>query len=809
MNFRVDKILSLDLRLRSAIRFLIELTVVFGLYLTWLNSFEFQNNFPIIVHYINFFAWCILYQLLGLSKDRIRYSSLKSYLPLIYISSLSCFILSLEYFVFSGSIDIPRALFMFLLMSNSLLSIRIFARQFIRHYTQENKLNVLVYGTSDVAIDLVNAMSFSKRYKVHAFIADKPITPKKLAGLKVIQLNGVKKTADSKNCSLVILASNESHQEGHTNVLHKLEKMGLSYSYAPTMDKALDYEVQLKAVKPEEVLGRETSIDFDKTIESEILGKNVFVTGGGGSIGSELCRQLLRYSPANLIILEANEYALYNLEQELNKKISDAKLSTEILYYLGSITDEELLSNIFQCHDLNFVYHAAAYKHVPLVESNVISAVKNNIFGTRLLTYFSNLHKIEKFVLISTDKAVRPTNVMGATKRLAELIVQTFGKSSKTKFAIVRFGNVLGSSGSVIPKFKSQITSGGPVTVTHPEITRYFMSIPEAAHLVLHAGRLSDSGAVFLLDMGDPVKILDLAKSMIRQHGLQPVMEPLEQQTHRSDNKIQIKFSGLRPGEKLYEELLIDNVSEKTKHHKIFKSSEPSIETDILDGALSDLELLASEHNVEKILDLLKELPLGFTHKINSENIRKSERPEIAHETSMEHSTPHPQDGYDAYYSKHETNVLTRLVSTKIVSALLHKYFLLIRGMTLGVRVIVQNPANEILLVQHTYLSGWHLPGGGVDYGEAILDAARREVYEETGIYDLKFLEPQKLYFNSKVSGRDHIVIFNAQTKMQLKFRKNIEVSNARFFAPDQLPDDIDPSALEFMAYAHVQNENS
>ena len=413
-----------------------------------------------------------------------------------------------------------------------------------------------------------------------------------LTNLKVLDLcrftsdftSEVEEFARAHACKLVVLANNSLTPAHQTEVLLKLDKLGLSVSYAPTMDRAFDYEVQLKAVKPEEVLGRKSEIQLDDAVQAELENQTILVTGAGGSIGSEICRQILRYQPEKLVVIELSEFALYSLEQEISNLLAKTGLKTQIDYVLGSVNDAALLSRIFNERKIDIVYHAAAYKHVPIVEDNVIAGIKNNVFGTKCVAEFAHRFGAKKFVLVSTDKAVRPTNVMGASKRLAELVIQDLSKSSETIFKMVRFGNVLGSSGSVIPKFKSQINAGGPITVTHEEITRYFMSIPEAAHLVLNAGTFASGGDVFLLDMGDPVKITELAKSMVRQHGLQPISVSELAGRQKRDNEILIEFSGLRSGEKLYEELLVDGEAQDTPNPKVFKS---------YDGVLENLDLVS------------------------------------------------------------------------------------------------------------------------------------------------------------------------------------------------------------------------
>ena len=372
------------------------------------------------------------------------------------------------------------------------------------------------------------------------------------------------------------------------------------------------------------------------------------------------------------------------------------------------------MESCFKNSSIDVVYHTAAYKHVPMIEHNIIPGIENNIFGTHTLAKVSAKFGVEKFVLVSTDKAVRPTNIMGATKRFAELICQSLFDRYETKFCIVRFGNVLGSSGSVIPKFKAQIQQGGPVTVTHPEITRYFMSIPEASNLVLVAGAIADGGEVFLLDMGQPVKILDLAKSMIRQHGLFPTLSLADTDENLKDDTILIEFTGLRDGEKLFEELLIDAEAEATEHKRIFRANEHKLQPDELIGYLNTLESMIGDENIHQIKSFLQSVPIGYSPSTNCENQKKLISTDLLINDSNK---------TQAEISHHSMNLLSRNNSflSKFLSKTLHQYFWLTRGMTLGVRVAVFNERGKVLLVKHTYAAGWHFPGGGVDHHEVNL----------------------------------------------------------------------------------------
>ena len=790
---------DLDRQLRIYLRFIIESFAIAAVYTVCVTTSDVLGQLSIAAHVFNAVFWLLLYKILGLHKDRLRFSSIASYMPILKISLVSSLTLAIESWVFTGSSDIISLLLHLLLSLNILVGLRVLARQLIRREANKSRENILVYGTSDIAIDLVNAMAFGKKYNVVAFVSNKSRIISSLAGLPVIPLNNIEAFARVNLCKLVVLASDSLIPEHQTDLLLKLDKLGLSVSYAPTMDRAFDYEVQLKAVKPEEVLGRRSEIKLDDAVQFEVNNKTILVTGAGGSIGSEICRQILRYKPEKLVILELSEFALYNLEQEISDLLAKTGLKTKIDYNLGSVTDAAVLSRLFNEQKIDIVYHAAAYKHVPIVEDNVIAGITNNVFGTKCVAEFADRFGAGKFVLVSTDKAVRPTNVMGASKRLAELVVQELSKSSETIFTMVRFGNVLGSSGSVIPKFKSQINAGGPITVTHKEVTRYFMSIPEAAHLVLNAGTFASGGDVFLLDMGDPIKIVELAKSMVRQHGLQPVLASEISQREKRNDEITIEFSGLRPGEKLYEELLLDGMAEKTLNPKIFKSDDGILNEFDLKSALKSLEQNIIAGCSQALINLLQQLPLSY--RTNDAELSKPvvDRNEDQLKVSKR-ETQLAKKNYSYLVNQQERpSVLGRILSTRFGLAVLHRYFLLTRGMTLGVRVLVQNSKGDILLVKHTYVPGWHLPGGGIDHGEDAQQAAARELYEECGIKDLKDLRQSKIIYNSKVSKRDHVIVFNAASSENPKTSNNLEIKTAKFFSLEDLPTDVDDMCITLL----------
>jgi FlaA1/EpsC-like NDP-sugar epimerase len=356
----------------------------------------------------------------------------------------------------------------------------------------------------------------------------------------------------------------------------------------------------VRDIEIEDLLGRDPVAPDMNLLASCITGKAVLVTGAGGSIGSELCRQIIRLRPTRMLLLESSEYALYEIEQELQGIRRTLGVEAELMPFLGSVLDQQKCARMLQTFAVDTIYHAAAYKHVPLVEHNPIEGIRNNVFGTLAIARAAMDAKVSRFVLISTDKAVRPTNVMGCTKRMAELILLAFAREQKhTRFCMVRFGNVLGSSGSVVPLFHRQIMAGGPITVTHPEITRYFMTISEAAQLVLQAGGMSEGGDVFVLDMGEPVKIMDLAKRMVHLSGLEVKSDATP------DGAIEIRQIGLRPGEKLYEELLIGSNAQGTGHPLIMRAQEAEMPWPELLRILERLDEACKRFDYETVRELL------------------------------------------------------------------------------------------------------------------------------------------------------------------------------------------------------------
>jgi len=552
---------------------------------------------------------------MGLYRAVLRYVGSKALITIVKAVTITTLIL-LALVVMSQTHGVPRSVF-FSFWLLSLLFIagsRLFLRSYIHSYTKrkKNKQPVAIYGAGSSGAELAKAMQSGQEYEPVAFFDDNPEKQgTEIHGIKVCLLDELPKLVSKAGVSQVLLAMPAlSHRRKH-KILEKLETHQVHVRTLPGIADLISGKAKfldIREVDTRDVLGRDAIPPIPGLIEKCIRGKNVMVTGAGGSIGSELCRQIAEYGPSKLVLFEQSEFALYKLEKEL--EAYNANL--EIIAILGSVTHARRVETVLRSFAIHTVYHAAAYKHVPLVEQNPIEGLQNNVFGTWRTAEAAKAAGVETFVLISTDKAVRPTNIMGATKRLAELVLQGMAEESDTtRFTMVRFGNVLDSSGSVIPLFRDQIKNGGPVTVTHPEVTRYFMTIPEAAQLVLQAGALGEGGDVFVLEMGDPIKIDDLARSMIHLSGLEVCDDD------NLEGDIEIKYSGLRPGEKLYEELLIGNNVTGTEHPKIMRAAEEKLPWKQLLHYINEFETARNNFETKKIKLLLEEVVSGYTAEKN------------------------------------------------------------------------------------------------------------------------------------------------------------------------------------------------
>ena len=564
----------------------------------------------------------IIFVRFGLYRAVIRYLGFKALWAIVRAVSLYALVWGVIGFM--AAVDgIPRSVILinWVLSLMAIGGVRIFARTLLSGNSnfkwlmfnfelnsQSDKKQVLVYGAGDAGVQLVSALEHSSEYNPVGFVDDaQALQGNHIRGLDVYSIDAIEGVISKLKVDEVLIAMPSASRIKRLAIINQLEPYPVLVRMLPGVAELAEGKVSigdLREVSIKDLLGRE-SVEANKALLGKnITDKTVVVTGAGGSIGSELCRQIVFLKPKVLILYEMSELALYTIEKELS---NIGMHSLDIYPILGSVNNKTRLANVFKRFGVDTIYHAAAYKHVPMVEFNNTEGVDNNIFGTLNCAQVGIESGVETFVLISTDKAVRPTNTMGATKRSAELVLQALAaKQSATKFTMVRFGNVLGSSGSVIPLFKQQIKAGGPVTVTDENMIRYFMTIPEAVELVIQAGAMGLGGDVFVLDMGKPVRIDDLARKMIHLSGLE-----VKDESH-PDGDIEIKYTGLRPGEKLYEELLIgDNVSE-TDNPLIMRAEEELLTWDELSPILDELQNAIVKCDQAKLRELLIKIVPGF-----------------------------------------------------------------------------------------------------------------------------------------------------------------------------------------------------
>lgn len=544
-------------------------------------------------------------------KNIIRYEDGKDYLIYFVLCMISSIIVSIvrkmfNIFMAATRLTVLAGIFIALMMISYRIIIRyILVNDVVNRgisVKKDNQKNLLIIGAGNAAHEIIKTIHarMTENYNIIGIIDDnKKRLNYNVSGVKIIgNRNDIVRICKDNNVDLIFFSIANIDNENKKQILNICQQTKAKVRILPGMkeiirDKKL-FE-NLRDVEIEDILGRDPIKLDNNNIESLIKDKTILVTGGGGSIGSELCRQIMNYKPERLVMLDIYENSLYDIEVELKSKYPKAKINAII----ASIRDKKRLEEIFEKYNPYLVFHAAAHKHVPLMENSPLEAIKNNVFGTYNVVNTCDEFKVKKFILISTDKAVNPTNIMGATKRLCEMIVQAKNKASQTEFVAVRFGNVLGSNGSVVPLFKKQIADGGPVTVTHKEITRFFMTIPEAVELILQAITYANGGEIFVLDMGEPVKIYDLAVSLIKLSGYVP------------NEDIDIKITGLRPGEKLYEELLMGEEGlQKTAHDKIFVAEPLDITIEDIKEKLEKLNILLKKENanLDDAKDTIKEI---------------------------------------------------------------------------------------------------------------------------------------------------------------------------------------------------------
>ncbi|HEB27317.1 MAG TPA: polysaccharide biosynthesis protein [Porticoccus sp.] len=554
---------------------------------------------------------------LGLYRAILRYMSVQAINSIMIGIGISGAALAASSFLIHS--PIPRSVpFIYMFIALFLVgSPRILMRNILmlthqeRHGTREP---VIIYGAGYSGHQLVQSLQKTS-YKPVAFVDDNPkLKGSLVAGLLVHRPKKMMQLARENSAHKVLLALGSASLSERAEVIRQLEPLALTVQTIPDLTDILTGKARIEDIRDVEIddlLGRDPVKSDPELLHACITDKVVMVTGAGGSIGSELCRQILQQKPSYLILFELNEYGLYKIEQELQHILKAFQGETELVSLIGSVQNQPRLESIMATFGVQTVYHAAAYKHVPLVEHNIIEGVRNNVFGTWYCAEAAIKTGVESFVLVSTDKAVRPTNIMGASKRVSELVLQSLAqRQNKTRFTMVRFGNVLGSSGSVVPLFREQLEQGGPITVTHPDIIRYFMTIPEASELVIQAGSMGQGGDVFVLDMGEPVKIVDLAKRMVHLSGLEV------KDVDHPEGDIEIQFSGLRPGEKLYEELLIgDNVS-GTEHSRIMRAEETSLSWQETQEFLDELDNACHDYKCDSVQNLLMSVPTDYTPTI-------------------------------------------------------------------------------------------------------------------------------------------------------------------------------------------------
>lgn len=567
-------------------------------------------------------TWICVSLIFGTYRNILRFSGSRTVVELLlailfHMLAMAAILFALEMPGVPRTVSVIHALIMGLMMLASRFAIRAIVMEatsgglfIVRR--DPHKRNILIYGAGMAGRQLLQSIKDDRTIKVRGFIDDNPsLANRRLDGTRVFSPHNLEHVSTDNSIDEIVLAIPSISRAQRREIVEKVQLMGVKVRMMPDLSQILNGKItvnDLHSIDVDDLLGRDIVFPDKRLLSANVFDKVVMVTGAGGSIGSELSRQLLALQPKMLILLEMSEYALYAIDSELRAEMTKSGNSAlQLVPELANCSDADLIHRIMGKYRPDTVFHAAAYKHVPILESNPIAGAANNILGTLATSKAAEQAGVSLFILVSTDKAVRPPNVMGATKRICELILQSLqARGSGTKFAMVRFGNVLGSSGSVVPQFRKQIEQGGPVTVTDREITRYFMTISEAAQLVIQAGTLAKGGEVFLLDMGEPVRIQQLAEMLIHLSGL------TVRNAQNPDGDIEIRETGLRPGEKLYEELLIDSAAMATDHAAIFMGQEPIVEWDELSRQLETIAEATATGNVGTLLQVLERLVPGF-----------------------------------------------------------------------------------------------------------------------------------------------------------------------------------------------------
>ena len=622
----IENIFELNRFAKISIQLIVDgLLIFFSLLCAWFirldqTSFFFTNEIKTSLLILIPITLLLFYKL-GFYKNIVRFISI-SFIRTAFFGSIisSTFIYLIAYV---SDQYLPRSIPMIylLILLISTCGVR-FQLSFLYHFYMDKKsTRTAIINANKKGIKMANFLHRDSENKVVAFFDDKSsITNTNIASIPVFKLNQLENIISKKKIDLILLADHDINDKLNQVLINCIQKFHLDVKKIPDINEFKNYQSSknLENISIEDILGRKPVKSNPELLDKNLKNKVVVVTGAGGSIGRELCFHILKRNPKILILFEISEFNLFRIDND----IKNLKIKVKTIPILGSIQNEKILEFIFSKFKVNTIYHAAAYKHVPLIEMNILEGIKNNILGTSKIVKKSIQYNVNNFILISSDKAVRPTNNMGATKRVAEFLCLSENSNKiKTTFSIVRFGNVVGSSGSVVPLFKSQINNGGPVTVTHPKIERYFMTIQEAAELVIQAGSLTKkSGEIFILDMGKSIKILDLAKQMIKMNGFIPKIQYKKNNTNEN-NEISIKFTGLRAGEKMKEELVYKTQIKKTEHPRIFKTKDNFKPNYSYNKNLSKLLMACKKNNVEETIMLLKLINKDFKNLSSKEDI--------------------------------------------------------------------------------------------------------------------------------------------------------------------------------------------
>ena len=557
---------------------------------------------------------------IGLYRIVLLYMGLQAgFLMLQAVTFATCLLAATYFFTQSAEATDYSVLPIFwmislLLIGGSRFVVKVLLRSLIQNFRPKEP--VIIYGAGSSGMQLVVSLQNGDQYLPVAFVDDgQSMIGSTVHGIRVYSPNSLYELIETYSVRQILLAIPSATHAERKEILNRLEHLPIHVRTVPDLFDMVSGKVgvdEIRDIDIEDLLGRDIVPPNPELLGACITGQSVMVTGAGGSIGSELCRQIINISPARVVLLDSFEFGLYAIEEELRESLGaiEGGNQIKIVALLGSVCNQTQMENAIKSFEVDTVYHVAAYKQVPMVEKNIVEGAQNNIFGTLTSAQAAELYGVKNFVLISTDKAVRPTNFMGATKRFAEQVLQAMAqRGSATRFSMVRFGNVLGSSGSVVPLFRRQISNGGPVTVTHPEVTRYFMTVQEAAQLVIQAGSMATGGDVFVLDMNEPIRIVDLAKKMVHLMGY----DVKDENAYRGD--IAVEYTGLRPGEKLYEELLIGESVTGTEHPKIMRAEEDTLAWNALQVLLRRLEAACKGMHLAEIKSVLLEAVDGFEPK--------------------------------------------------------------------------------------------------------------------------------------------------------------------------------------------------